>query len=221
MVDQQGGDGRDVAHVLLTVPSRARIVEVVRTASAAVTAQQIASELGMHVTTVRVHLGLLAEAGILVAEPLPSSGRGRPSIGYRPGAIDTATVRAQMIDALAWALAQASSRDRALEAGRRWADRLPADVDGEQTEMAAMSAAFTRLGFAPVVDGDSMRLRRCPFEEAARSNPEIVCRVHLGLAQGITARASRTGRRPRLDLVPFADSDGCQLALRTKASAAG
>lgn len=208
----------EVPHALLAVPSRVRIVEIVLAAApAAVTARQIADELGMHVTTVRVHLGLLADAGLVVAERLASNGRGRPSIGYRPGAMDPVQVRGQMIDALAWALARRSSGDRALAAGRWWAQRLPdpgpdeADEADEMSAMAAMSAAFTRLGFAPRIEGDRMHLEQCPFEDAARHNPEVVCRVHLGLAQGISARASRTGRHPRLDLVPFADSTGCRL----------
>lgn len=199
-------------HVLLSVPSRARILDLVRGAADAVTAAQLADEVGMHVTTVRFHLDQLERAGLVRKAPEPSRGRGRPRIGYRAGALDLGQVREQMIDALAEALVDRSSLDRSLTAGRRWADRLP-EPQGEPA--AAVTEVFAQLGFAPDSDGTTIDLHRCPFGEAARRTPEVVCRVHLGLAQGLAGRAARARgvTIPDVALVPFATPDRCELTI--------
>ena len=199
-------------HVLLSVPSRARILDLVRSAAEPLTAADLARELDIHVTTVRFHLDQLEQADLVLKAPVPSGGRGRPRIGYRAGALDLGQVREQMIDALAEALADRGSRDRSLAAGRRWADRLP-EPQGEPA--AAVTEVFAQLGFAPDRDGSTIDLHRCPFGDAARRTPEVVCRVHLGLAQGLATRAARaqTSAAPRVGLVPFAGPDLCVLTI--------
>lgn len=202
-------------HALLAVPARARLVELVRAADEPVTVHELAEAVDLHVTTVRFHLDLLVRAGLLVAEPLPAAGRGRPRIGYRPGLVDLAQVREQMIEALARALADREPRDRAVVAGRRWAERLPLPDEDPTT---AVAETFSRLGFAPdpEPDGDTIWLRACPFADAARQTPQVVCRVHLGLAQGIATRRAAPGRRPDVDLVPFAEPDACRLTIANR-----
>jgi predicted ArsR family transcriptional regulator len=197
-------------HEVLAVPARARILELVRASREPLTTQQLSDELDLHPTTVRFHLRHLESAGLVVAEPEPVEGRGRPRLGYRPGALDVADVREQMIDALAEALADGGSRDRALRAGRRWAERLPAVGGGP---VSAVTDVFTQLGFDPDASADPIRLRQCPFMDAARRTPQVVCQVHLGLAQGLVARTSRSSSRPRVELRPFAEPNACLLSL--------
>ena len=57
----------------------------------------------------------------------------------------------------------------------------------------------------------SVRLTRCPLLEAARSNPLIVCNVHLGLLRGVLVEygADPTGSA----LVPFAEPGACLLVV--------
>jgi len=198
-------------HALLAVPARARLVELVSEADGPVTAQQLAQTLGLHVTTVRFHLDLLTQAGLLIADALPSQGRGRPRIGYRVGEIDLAEVHEQMIDALARAVADRSPRDHALAAGHRWAAQLPEPVADPIT---ALTQTFTRLGFAPSPAASVITLHQCPFADAARATPEVVCRVHLGLAQGVASRAS--AGRTEVDLVPFAEPGVCRLTVAAR-----
>ncbi|MDI1288518.1 MAG: helix-turn-helix domain-containing protein [bacterium] len=205
-------DGAIDMHAALAVPARARILDVVRDAGAPVTAQDLAEELGIHVTTVRFHLAQLERAGLVVSGPQQSGRRGRPRIGYRAGTLDPAEVHEQMIDALAEALTDRGSRDRALAAGRWWADRLP-EPDGDPASVT--TNVFMQLGFAPSRDGEVIQLRRCPFGEAARRTPEVVCRVHLGLAQGLVRRAAQlqSTDAPQVALIPFAEPGICLLTL--------
>ncbi|MBE7700297.1 helix-turn-helix domain-containing protein [Oerskovia sp. Sa1BUA8] len=71
-----------------------------------------------------------------------------------------------------------------------------------------------RLGFAPQADDDaaSVALTRCPLLEAAYRNPEVVCAVHLGLAQGALERLGAP--REGTSLLPFAEPGACRLHLR-------
>ncbi|MGW6006942.1 helix-turn-helix transcriptional regulator [Oerskovia enterophila] len=77
-----------------------------------------------------------------------------------------------------------------------------------------------RLGFAPQADDDaaSVALTRCPLLEAAYRNPEVVCAVHLGLAQGALERLGAP--REGTSLLPFAEPGACRLHLRATDRAA-
>ena len=102
-------------------------------------------------------------------------------------AVRVPDARAGMLAALADAAAgDGPAAERAQRAGERWAEGL--DVDG-LGPVAALSAVFTELGFAPVSAEGGLALRACPFLDDARRHPEVVCGVHRGLAVGIARRA--------------------------------
>lgn len=102
-------------------------------------------------------------------------------------AVRVPDARAGMLAALADAAAgDGAVAERAQRAGERWAETL--DVVGRDP-VAALSAVFTELGFAPVPSEGGLSLRACPFLEDARRHPEVVCGVHRGLAVGIARRA--------------------------------
>jgi predicted ArsR family transcriptional regulator len=48
---------------------------------------------------------------------------------------------------------------------------------------------MARMGFDPKVrhrrGGTEVVLRNCPFESAARTDPDTVCSLHLGIARGL------------------------------------
>lgn len=88
---------------------------------------------------------------------------------------------------------------------------------GEAADGAArheVVSLLDRLGFAPRADEDaaSVALTRCPLLEAAYRNPEVVCAVHLGLAQGALERLGAP--REGTTLLPFAEPGACRLHLR-------
>ena len=75
---------------------------------------------------------------------------------------------------------------------------IPAALD------AAMLRAVDSARYWQAPEGDDIRLRSCPFAEAAERHPGIVCEVHRGLVERIAARDSETAH-----LVPFASPSGC------------
>jgi predicted ArsR family transcriptional regulator len=216
-------------HAALASPTRQRVLDVLRTADDAPTAQQLGATLGLHVTTVRFHLEQLEAAGLVGRHTRRGAGRGRPGVHFRivgagladadtggaqPDTANLDEARDEMIGALADALAQPTDEtrtDAARAAGRRCAERLPEPTEtGEALETVAQ--VFTRLGFGPERDGTSLLLRACPFRAAARSHPQVVCQVHLGLAEGLTARLPG-GRDTDVRLRPFVEPDLCELHL--------
>lgn len=70
---------------------------------------------------------------------------------------------------------------------------------------------FAELGFDPELAGDEtdrqIRLRACPFRDAARANPEVVCSVHLGLLRGTLTRLGAPPTTTRL--LPFVEPELC------------
>jgi predicted ArsR family transcriptional regulator len=127
-----------------------------------------------------------------------------------------------------WAAMLAAHQDPAENSPKAGAD----DVLDEAAVRATV--AFTRLGFAPELVGvakrskasstdrgtaseqeRTIRLHACPVRDLARSHPEVVCGVHLGLLQGmLTDTPGGTGHRkaaPRLSarLTPFVEPELC------------
>ncbi|MFF2623130.1 helix-turn-helix transcriptional regulator [Oerskovia jenensis] len=108
------------------------------------------------------------------------------------------------------------SAERAAEGPGRGGDDVASAARHEVVSL------LDRLGFAPVADDDaaSVALTRCPLLEAAYRNPEVVCSVHLGLAQGALERLG--GPREGTSLLPFAEPGACRLHLRAeRATTAG
>ncbi len=207
-------------HAVLASPVRQRVLGVLRASADAPTAQQLAAELDLHVTTVRFHLEQLERAGLVGREIRRSARRGRPGVHFRlVGAgldgPDLDAARDDMIEALAEALAAPDDdarTDAARAAGRRWADRLPAPTAEPQP---AVAQVFARLGFGPEPDGDALLLRSCPFRAAARSHPQVVCQVHLGLAERLTERTAQ-GATTSVALRPFVEPELCVLRVFSK-----
>lgn len=179
------------------------MLDAVRSHSAGVSANELAEQLGLHVTTVRFHLERLERQGLVAGMTQPTGGRGRPRGIYR--AVHVADVRARMLAALADAVSgDGPAAARARAAGERWAESLNLDV---RDAPGALAAVFRQLGFAPEPFGDGLALTACPFIDEAREHPEAVCGVHQGLATGIARRAEAT-----VELRPF-QADVCVLAV--------
>lgn len=82
-------------------------------------------------------------------------------------------------------------------------------------QVEALAGHLDRMGFEPdlagVADDGEVLLRACPFLDLARDRPDVVCSVHLGLAQGVLARAGGPVRATAVR--PFAGPGYCVLAL--------
>jgi hypothetical protein len=111
--------------------------------------------------------------------------------------------------------------DDALAAGRGWGRDLARQRGAERTRSAPTARRhvvdlFDSMGFGCEPDGRarSVRLTRCPLLDAALRYPDVVCGVHLGLAQG--ALESYGADPDGAALLPFAEPGACRLHLASR-----
>ena len=69
-------------HKALADPRRASIVAELEEAPAGLGASELGRRLGLHENTIRWHLGVLADAGLVRSDPEPRNAPGRPRIRY-------------------------------------------------------------------------------------------------------------------------------------------
>lgn len=238
MVD--GGD------ILLDSPVRREIVDLLANLPTipddgghlpALTAADLAHHIGLHVTTVRFHLDLLVQGGLLESEF--RSGRvGRPRKVYRfkPGSLTPASPT-EAYQALAELLAEswnASEDGRPLspeQAGRRWAqthaerepgDEVPAGSPGAWLGKVGRTVDMLgRWGYTPELRTTDqgrtaeLTLVDCPFLALAQTNPEVVCGVHQGLLRGAMDAIGEADTE--VGLRPFVGPGRCLATITTRA----
>lgn len=159
---------------------------------------QLAERLGLHANTIRWHLGVLADGGLVQAVPERRRGRGRPSIVYRltgegvaHGRDEYRLLATMLTDVVA---ADGDGEARAYDAGVRWGRHLrQAEPDPDLADL------LDRQGFAAEQHGDQVEMRRCPFYALAESSPHVICTLHHGIIDGALAEAGSAQTVERLD----------------------
>jgi len=233
---------------------RERILQMVREHDHAIAAAEIASQIGLHVTTVRFHLDALCDAGAVVRTRLNGPGPGRPRTGYV--AVKDRLDYQTLAEVLAMELGKSAKTRarRARHAGRRWAARMSPGVSTDHADATSDDAldraavratvAFAEMGFAPELATPTIstttssahsestsvrerliRLHACPVRDFARSHPEVVCEIHLGLLAGLLADPAGRGgqrkyRRPAISgrLEPFVGPELCLARMQEETS---
>lgn len=184
-------------HRALADESRVGLLRTLRSAEHPLGARELAERAGLHQTTVRAHLDVLIEAGLVESAPEERGTRGRPRLLYRalpvgqtphtPG--DYGLLAHVLASQLAGMAADPAEQARAagLAWGRYLVERPPpfATVTADEAR-ATLVELFGALGFDPAIDdgGERLLCRRCPYQEVARRHPDVVCSLHLGLMQG-------------------------------------
>lgn len=228
-------DRRLSAYRALASGSRVEIIHLLQGAGEPLVIGDIAAAVGLHPNTAREHLDRLIDAGFVVSEPEVRTARGRPRLRYRAveraaGATLDSRAREQLARMLVAGYGRAlpSPAESARQAGERWATTLvgppvdgssaAADEASGRAQLVALATHFEDLGFDPEVDEAEglVHLRRCPFAELARERTEVVCSVHLGLAQGVLANVPGPVRATSLE--PFVGPRHCVLHLSTSES---
>jgi predicted ArsR family transcriptional regulator len=199
------------------------MLEVLSERSEPISIQGLATVTGLHVNTLREHLDALVDTGLVRRERAPAAGRGRPAWLYSavpddepPGGV---AEYAGLASALAEVIEQSSSSSRqdAIDAGRRWGRHLATERKPggarEANPRRRVVQLLGGLGFAPQPDARDavVRLTRCPLLEAASRHPEIVCGVHLGIVRG--ALEVYGGETEGADLLAFSEPGACRLEL--------
>ncbi|MGD9986184.1 helix-turn-helix domain-containing protein [Pseudonocardia sp.] len=217
-----GAAARVRGHGALAVPSRVLLLDLLRAAPGPLDVRELAGASGLHVTTVRFHLGVLCDAGFARKDVAHATRPGRPRAVYTAthgGGPDPYTALAA---ALAGTLAPtpAGRRARAERAGRAMAAaHAPAPGTPPATGAEALArivALFTELGFEPDVDAGARRIRlhRCPYREVAVAHPDVVCGLHLGLLRGLLDDCGAPLRAA--DLQPFVEPGLCVAILEDR-----
>jgi predicted ArsR family transcriptional regulator len=173
---------------------RVVIVDALRAAPDGLDVRELGHRSGLHENTVRWHLGVLSDAGLIESSPAANGKPGRPRILYRlrPGASAASSGDEHRLLAtiLTGTVAElADGQQRAEAAGRAWGRFLvrrpsPLEHVGDADAVGEVARLLDEEGFAAEPRGTDIHMRRCPFHDLAETNPEIVCGVHRGLMAG-------------------------------------
>lgn len=177
-------------------PTRYAVFAYLRAAPRPVGVSELTAHFGFNHNAIRQHLAKLRDAGLVIEEQGPPSGPGRPPLHYRPtpGAIERwgGTGPHEALSMMLLELLRGEGTPR--QVGRRAGQRLAAEHGSDADAIEILEAVARRLGFEPrtepAEDGADVVLERCPFVGAAADSPDIVCALHLGIAEGIAAEAA-------------------------------
>ncbi|WP_344655861.1 helix-turn-helix transcriptional regulator [Catenulispora subtropica] len=212
--------------------SRARVLELLRTAAQPLGVQDIAEQTGLHPNTARFHLDGLVEDGYAQRDTEDRDQPGRPRTVYQAVPGDAAAgLRSYRLlaEILTTLVAENVPRPEQLarEAGHAWGGYLterPAPYERLNPPAATrrLVGILSEIGFAPQAqarddqspgdaDGVRIELRHCPFREVAEHHRNVVCSLHLGLMQGALDVMRAPLQADRLD--PFVEPSLCMAHL--------
>ena len=210
-------------HRALSDPSRVRILELLRQAEAPLDARELGTRVSLHVNSVRSHLRVLAEAGLVAQRREEPTGPGRPRVLYQatteplnaPPALDNYRLLAQIL-ASSLAGTERNPSARAEEAGRAWGAHLirkppPFTSISKQETIDEVIRLHEQAGFRPELrqakSGQEIVLKHCPFQQVATTYQSVICPIHLGLIRGALAELGTGIEADSLE--PFAEPGAC------------
>ena len=222
MTSQAAADLGTELHRALSDPSRLRILEALQEAEAPLDTRELGTRVGLHWNTVRSHLRVLAQAGLVSARREERTRPGRPRVLYEAAAapLDTRALASHRLLAQVLASHLAGSERnpsaRAEEAGRAWGAHLVArpppftSISKEDT-IDEVIRLHEEYGFRPefrrAPSGHEIVLKRCPFQEVATTYQAVICPLHLGLMRGALAELGTGVEADWLE--PFAEPGAC------------
>jgi predicted ArsR family transcriptional regulator len=212
-------DHADRVHRALAEPSRARLLRLLERAGAPLASEELAQQAGLHANTVRAHLEVLGDAGLVTwtLESRTRPGRPRRLFAALPRPETVAREHELLAGALAASLEPLPEGPRlAKESGRSWGRGL---VDGPAASPEEAVASVLRLlaerGFAPVAEGPEITMCSCPFRKLAVRYERIVCSLHRGLMEGALERLEAP--LELAELRPWVTADRCVARLAERA----
>ena len=195
-----------------------RLLDLLAEMGRAVTVVEISEKLESHPNTVREHLAVLEDHGLVSATTAPGKGRGRPRKVYRTNAGARGAPARHLVGLITAAL-KAFPEETARQDGYRWGETWGDDIlesgvfSIENGSVDGVAALMADMGFAPNTAGRApgcMGLTQCPLLTSSLEVPAGLCEIHQGMldrvleekAPEITARVK-----------PFAEPGACRLTL--------
>ncbi len=204
--EQLSGDEFGAAVAAVTTafgdPTRREIYVFVREQDG-VRASDVATKFQLHANVARHHLEKLTAGGYLSIELARHETAGRPSKIYRATLSDThlsfpprrddllGMLLARALGHIPQEQARALAEDVGYEYGKSIAKRIDPN-EGQRSFKAAVASvadALTAHGFAAHTESDSKGLQlvheHCPFGDAAKKYPHVLCAVDTGMVRGM------------------------------------
>jgi len=172
-------------------PTRHEIFRLIAQSHGGLDVARLTAELDLNHNAIRQHLGKLIDAGLVTRRPSPVTGRGRPRQLYEvhPSVHSRWEGGGPYLRLSLLLVEIIRSGDDPVEVGRRAGRVAELRNRPDDDVVEALGRAMAREGFDPDVenDGETIEfvLRTCPFAETAADDPETICSLHLGLAQGL------------------------------------
>lgn len=173
--------------------------------------RELAERTGLHENTVRDHLVVLEQEGLVTHRTTHPGTRGRPPATYHPVSESGANPEAD------------DRVDRARLHGdllRRLApESAPADLDaGGLLQLDALYEHLDDVGLQPELDSESLEIELvpCPYYSLVDRDPDLVCRVHSQLIRDLLTQVP--GPLSLTLLEPFTSHDRCRVYLDADAA---
>jgi predicted ArsR family transcriptional regulator len=170
-------------------PTRHGVFRYVAAAAHPVDVAELTEHFDLNHNAIRQHLAKLVDAGLVIEQTAPPSGRGRPRLVYvlDPGAESRWGVTGPYERLSLWLAEMVRTGDTPVEVGKRAGRAQPVIQDADPVSVLVDQMA--RQGFDPTVrrrgHDVAVTLRSCPFESTALADPDTICDFHLGMAYGI------------------------------------
>ncbi|HEY1988666.1 MAG TPA: helix-turn-helix domain-containing protein [Acidimicrobiales bacterium] len=199
-------------------PTRHRLFRYILEAPDPVGVADLTDHVKLNHNAVRQHLAVLKEAHLVLEGVEVRRQPGRPRLLYRLH--PEAAGRWGTPGPYAWLARLLSDAVRhnlaPRQIGRQEGRRRGAELEGTGNQLDLLEEEMTRRGFRPTRTERTRRvdfvLDRCPFEDVAHTDPETVCQLHLGQAEGL-AEAVGGVAVERLE-AKDARRAGCRLVVR-------
>lgn len=172
-------------------PTRHAIYREIALLGRPVAVSELVERFGLNHNTVRQHLAKLRAASLIDDVRDTPSGPGRPRILYHltPEAAAGWNDEGPYQRLSMLLLDVASGTSSAIDVGREAGRALGREVVESGGPVGAMERAVADQGFAPRLErnGDKAELvlEHCPFAAAAEADPDLVCQLHRGMAEGL------------------------------------
>lgn len=172
-------------------PTRHRIFRYIADAGRPVEIAELTAHFGLNHNAIRQHVAKLVTADLVVEGIGRPAGPGRPRLNYElsPRVQSRWDVEGPYERLSVWLAEMVRTNDTPVEVGRRAGARQRLGVGDIDDPVALLADEMARHGFDPVVTEHpasvDIVLRSCPFVSTALADPDTVCSLHLGMAQGI------------------------------------